>query len=452
MCKRARSFSKKKLQIVFFSSKFKISNLKFTKNVVLLSCQLCACMKLLLILLSSVMTFTVETKSSVKVEGTFPYGMDANYACTYQKGDVREGDTATLTLSRREGIQLEKIQVYLRSNKSSGAGVITMTADGQQLYRKEGTYQEWFGAYDNTNYQPIGWTGKKTLMEGTLEIQVVGTTNSLHIEKYEITYSQAEIQTYTVRLMKGDEEIQQLTGETVELPQLNDENNWHHIAWTETPVHQQSTCPENVMPGVYKPTQNVTLYAVYIYHPTIPEYMTEVQSGVYLYVHSAYSVALTGSPQNGIMESALIDMDDANQYYEIDFVGTDTAFIRNEEGYIGYSGKQVAAIQTPWQVYHSGDITVFYTMYNNEPYVLWPYLTDGHGDYIGAGLVAANPSSASHVHLQIPVTSEEPAYTCYPQYGLGIENVEIERTNECIIPFGVYNLIIKDGKKYLRLR
>ena len=142
-------------------------------------------MKLLLLLLS-VMTFTVQTKNSVLAEGSFPYDMEVDYACNYQKGTVRNGDTATLTLSNLGNIGLESVQIYLRSNTSSGAGKLTIMADNTSLMGKTGTYQSWFGAYDNTNYHPIGWTGNYRLENGRLQIRLVGTVNSLYIEKYEI--------------------------------------------------------------------------------------------------------------------------------------------------------------------------------------------------------------------------------------------------------------------------
>ena len=55
-------------------------------------------MNLLLILLG-VMSFTVQSKDAVKADGTWPYSMEATYACSYQKGDVRAGDEAVLTVT-----------------------------------------------------------------------------------------------------------------------------------------------------------------------------------------------------------------------------------------------------------------------------------------------------------------------------------------------------------------
>ena len=63
-------------------------------------------MNLLLVLLS-VMTFTVETKNSVTTNGQCPDDMEVAYNCSYQKGQVRAGDVATLTLGNLGGIAQE---------------------------------------------------------------------------------------------------------------------------------------------------------------------------------------------------------------------------------------------------------------------------------------------------------------------------------------------------------
>ena len=159
------------------------------------------------------MTFTVETKSTVKASGSWPYSMSATYQNTGTKGNVTDKDTATLTVSGLDGIVIEKVNVYLNSNKNSGAGILTMEADGKQFYSANGTYKGWFGVYDNTNYHAIGWSGERTVNE--LTIQVVGTTNSLHIEKYEITWRQQTSTAYDVTLMNGTGLVETLHGEKV---------------------------------------------------------------------------------------------------------------------------------------------------------------------------------------------------------------------------------------------
>ena len=415
-------------------------------------------MKLLLLILS-IMTFTVETKSRVNAEGTWPYDMEAVYACTYQKGDVRAGDTATLSLSGLEGITVEKVDVYMKSNKTAGAGVITMTADGQQIYRNEGTYKDWFGAYDNTNYQAIGWSGNQNV--NALEVQVVGTTNSLHIEKYEITYSQAEVQEYSVILMKGDEPIDTLIGKTVDLPQWENEGNWKHVGWTETPFQQQEIFPEGVAPGSsYTPTKDVRLWAVYAYEQSWEDMIAaELGTGYYIYANLADTMAMSG-PAKADMASVTINLYDQSQYYFVQFLTDTTAILKvseDDEQYIGPIGNTMVRMQQKpytWKVYHEGTKTAFYT---EENYVIMPgmmkidEITD-EVSFITKLWKTDDISGTTTALIEVP-QSGTPILTCYPEYGLGITNERVnELTNERVVPFGIYNLKIINGRKYLELR
>ena len=67
-------------------------------------------MKFLLVILA-VMTWTVENKNTVSGAGEMPGSVQAIYANTYQKGDVRQGDTATLVLTNIGGRTIEEIVV-----------------------------------------------------------------------------------------------------------------------------------------------------------------------------------------------------------------------------------------------------------------------------------------------------------------------------------------------------
>ena len=105
-----------------------------------------------LTILLSVLTLTVESKSSVVATGDIPPFAEASYTCSYQKGTVRQGDEAVLTLSNLGGLTINKVEVYIRSNQKAGAGMWTVTIDGQKVATKSGSFDQWFGAYDNTRY------------------------------------------------------------------------------------------------------------------------------------------------------------------------------------------------------------------------------------------------------------------------------------------------------------
>ena len=148
-------------------------------------------MRLLLVLLA-MMTWTVESKNSVSLsdDSLVPYDIEVSYANTGRKGDVTANDTATLVLGHLEGIPINSIEVYVKSNKASGAGTFTVTADGQTVATKSGSFQEWFGGYDNESYHALSLLNSPQNDVDELKISLVGIANSLHIEKYVITYSE----------------------------------------------------------------------------------------------------------------------------------------------------------------------------------------------------------------------------------------------------------------------
>lgn len=406
------------------------------------------------------MTFTVESKSKVSAAGEWPYGMDAYYANTYQKGDVRAGDTAVLVVNGLDGIAIEKIDIYLRSNKDKGAGIVSISADSEIIFQQEGTYKEWFGAYDNTNYQPLIWSGSRTMTAGSLQVQIIGTTNSLHIEKYEITWDQ-KADPHTVTLMNGNTQYDELSGTEVTLPSLPDTDEWQFIGWTDIPFYVRNEwLPSLLAPGSYKPANDITLWAVYSHKAQMDQLIaTDLRNGAYLYADRLSKKAMSGGVVNGVAESAEIDITDTNQQYEITFYPDSTATIRQMyvygEEYIGFYGTQLANTPSRWKVYHEGQKTAFYTMVNDAIYMLLPAsLHYVDNDYFPCAELQPVSKVESTTTVLLNAESAIRIYlTCYPEVGFGIDEVNAkECEGALVIPFGNYELHIHKGKKYLRLR
>ena len=420
-------------------------------------------MKLLLILLS-VMTWTVESKNTVSGQGSWPYDIEVSYNCSYQKGTVRAGDEAVLTLGNLGGITVEKIEVYVKSNQNGGAGVFTVQVNGSTATTKEGSLKDWTGVYDNAAFHPI--TLIDTSHDGVknLTVSLKGTENSLHIEKFAITYGPRPA--HKVKLMAGWRQYDELTEETgmsgVLLPALNDTANWKFVGWSEQEFWYITNPPVVHAAGSrFYPESDCTLWAVYRYDNT-PEmiYVSELKDGVYQYVNRTTNTALTGVPdeKEGTMSYASIGDNDADQYYHVTFTTTcDTAYITHEQTGtpIGYNGTQMASKASPWLVYHNNDETLFYTKANGKNYVLWLSVMNGLNSGYYAGLLKADPGPST-MALRVPNTgNSEPAYTCHPEMpeGTEITNERMnELTNERVVQIGIYTLIIKDGKKYLRLK
>lgn len=412
-------------------------------------------MKLLLILLS-MMSFTVQTKSTVSMEGTWPYSIEVEYANTYQKGTVREGDVAALNLNELGGMSIERVEVYVRSNSTAGAGRFEVRANGYTVNVIAGTFKDWVGAYDAQNYHVITLVSGSVPNVYSLSIQLIGTTNSLYIEKYVITYGSAPAKSVT--LMSGSTSAgslrEEVGGAGVLLPKVDNIGRWKFVGWTDTEFEERSEMPYLYYPyKMYYPEEDCTLWAVYLYDYT-PErvYVTELEDGEYLYANRLLDIALTGIPniETSKMDWDMIDVHNEYQYYTIEFASPDTAYITHSyTGMpIGVSGTKMATVPSPWLVYHEGDETIFYTVIGGKNYVLWLNIWDGTSESFYAGLLQANPSS-SPMGLLPACPRGAPRYSCHPERLMqGVESTQYSEVSSQKVLHNGQVLIIRDGKTY----
>ena len=420
-------------------------------------------MKLLLVLMA-VMSFTVESKTTVSADGLWPYDMSATYANTYNKGQVRANDVATLTLSGLNGITIDAVEVSVKSNRSSGAGTFTVSANGQQIVMKTGSLKDWFGAFNNVDFQALSLLSTPRNNVTELVITLTGTESSLYIDRYTITWSQSQAPPMSVTLMNGSSVYTTLTetahGYGVVLPVLPDLEDWQFIGWSsrefwETPDFVYALYPANER---FYPSADGTLWAVYrSQQEPVVQIATELTDGEYLYVNRTANIALTGVPEDGIMDFDEMSLLDKVQHYHISFAGPDTAYITHvlTGTPIGYSGTQMATTASPWLVNHEGEETLFYMLHEGKTYVLWLNIIYNDREVsFYAGLMKGNVSGGSPMVLvNVPNEDIDPIVTCHPGETQGIDEVTTERANgEYRMPFGPYDLIIKDGKKYLRIR
>ena len=418
-----------------------------------------------LMLILSVMTFTVKDKNTVTADGTWPYSMEASYRCTYQKGTVRANDTATLVVSGLDGLTIQTADVYIRSNKAAGAGELKAIVNGKVVSTKSGTLEEWVGAYDNETFHPIRIIASPCKEVNQVKIQLVGITNSLYIEKY--VFQCANASARTVTLMSGDEVYDTMTenggGGGVVLPAMEDKEHWAFVGWAGY-AFQQTTDPPDIIPaGAYYPHKDETLWAVYSYRVSLDECVaTDLQSCVYVYVNMADSMALSGMVESGKMYPARVDLYDENQYYyiELDETGTKATLLHLlTNTYIGYSGTQlVCNTASKWNVYHDGQQTALYVVQNGGDYILWPSYLGGEYEVFHTILTQAKDLTVcSTTLLDVSKVPEEPVYTCYPAYGLSVEQPNESGRKKAIqgsyrFPFGPYELIIENGVKRLGIR
>ena len=54
--------------------------------------------------------------------------------------------------------------------------------------------------------------------------------------------------------------------------------------------------------------------------------------------------------------------------------------------------------------------------------------------------------------LVFQASENEQVYTCHPESGMAFERIQEIQKNEYVLPFGCYDLIIRNGEKELRMR
>jgi hypothetical protein len=407
------------------------------------------------------MTFTVKDKNSVTADGQWPYSMEATYSCSYQKGTVRKDDVATLTVSGLGGLTVETVDVYVKSNKTSGAGTFTVSVNDQTVATKTGTFKDWTGAYDKDTYHAIRVLNKACSDVETISVKLTGLINSLYIEKYVISYATKPARTVT--LMYGEDVYATLQEETggdgVLIPMGPDVEGWWCIGWSKTGCEKPIDVSKLVQPNnKFYPSEDCTLWAIYQYTAEDEMvYENGLRSGDYLYVNTYLMIALTGVPSEGRMSYAPVDKNDPSQVYSFSFQGTDTAYITHTQTGtpIGYEGTKMAAKKSPWLVFHNGNETLFYTIIKGKKYVLWHHIEDIVKNEYYAGLIQVNTIEGGPVSLSPLGEVKEPIFSCYPELEMGLITVTgygLQVTGKWIFPFGAYDLIIENGKKRLVIR
>ena len=419
-------------------------------------------MKLLLVLLS-VMTFTIQSKNSVSMDGLWPYDITVDYLNTGTKGNVSAGNKATLTLGGLENIRLEAVTLYLSSNQNSGAGVITMTADGALLYTKSGSYADWFGAF-SAEYQPIGWSGTKDLNNGTLVIELTGTENSLHVEKFEVRYQQAPERPFEVTLVM-DGKLQTLveteTGRGVVLPSCPDIDGWFFAGWSMIAVAEQVlTEPYLFSAGetIY-PKKDMSLWAVWA-DAELPtwEKQTRPESGY-------YTLELHDLMLYGVVENGLVPMIETGMVYYSDMYAltfdtvAEVCTIQSVAGtgkYIGYNMQTKSLTDEPseWRYMLLPDSTwLFIAAQDGEDY--WILFRKEMEEYawLHNYTLGDNPNGAWALYA-LPDPHQDIHWWSYPtSHGFEQPGAEDPAAGkEWIIPLGLYELRIRNGMKELRMK
>ena len=139
-------------------------------------------------------TYTVSTKDSVSTSGTVPTGSSASYSQTYSTaGQCTSGKEAELVLSGYDGKVITGVTLNMHSNGSSGAGKLNIDAGSTSLASTSGSFSSW---YDSTGFSNswqdihVELTNSSYIINNDedVTINITGTTNSLYIKSFTITY------------------------------------------------------------------------------------------------------------------------------------------------------------------------------------------------------------------------------------------------------------------------
>ena len=154
-------------------------------------------------------TYTIETSSSVSTSGTPPADSEAIYSrtgTTGQVGQMTAGNSTLLTLNGWDGIELDSVVLQMRSNKSAGAGSLTMRIGDATVWTindADFSHKTWHGSFTNEWTTISRWIGEKVPKDQAINILIEASKNSLYVKSYTLYYTLPEPEAYTVTYVTG---------------------------------------------------------------------------------------------------------------------------------------------------------------------------------------------------------------------------------------------------------
>lgn len=436
-------------------------------------------------LIAVIAGFLVETNAKVSSSGVLPEGATASYCCTYQKGQLTAGHTATLTLSGWNDVEIQSIRLSMKSNKSAGAGSLEMCVDGRNVWaiaNADFASDTWHGSY-SSDYVPVVRTFSPPIQtsDGNISISISASKNSLYIESYEIAYERAAARPYKVTFSVGDDTpflslTESAVGSGIILPELQDEDGWWFVGWCTTPVQTTTQMPVLLPAGeLYYPHADTRLWAVYsdyLAPETFHYQRTDAQSGYYMMAYPILNRAMAGEVNTSThtipAEQISLSSDDGVWYYRhfegnndwvyyIDFSADSTASIVHVGSgtHIGYdSAKQVITTDNVrWRYRLLADSTLAFFVPEKEGYVSLLWVTfKADNTWVGQLIKGIDETKLVNQTLLYEVSLQPNFiyYTSYPN-STAISNVQAHTSSENIVQLGIYQLHIQDGKKQIKL-
>lgn len=270
---------------------------------------------------AEIITATVTSKTSATVSGDETGLVEATYSTTASTKDrLTAGSTATMKISGLPNATIDYVAVYMHSNKSSGAGSMTIHLNGVSIGAiSDKPFNEWPSQTAYTqNYVPIWFNGPwETDGDAVLTLNISASANSLYLSKIEIAVSEGEQKPFTTTFSwntsEGDLQKQiteSAVGSGIVLPQCDlssftlEGEEWEFAGWAKDRIiAKYKTQPDMLFAGQkFYPTHNSTLFAVY---KTVVEEQSIMQDT--LYQSGVYALVMKGSTEYFMAEGPVAD-------------------------------------------------------------------------------------------------------------------------------------------------
>lgn len=197
------------------------------------------------------------------------------------KGHLTADAVAELDVTGLPAGMVTSVLVYMRSNKSAGAGQVSLTLGGTQLFAFSGPFADWQGTGYSQNYLPFAAIGPwRVGQEDFLHLHIAATENSLYLGQVEIEYTPDPpvIQCAELRCMQDGSVLhsllcEEVAGDGVVLPDMvegarivtHNGQTYRFVGWTDQPVDNASVPPFTVLPQrrYYITSAQTVLFALY---------------------------------------------------------------------------------------------------------------------------------------------------------------------------------------------
>ncbi|MCQ2347087.1 MAG: hypothetical protein MJZ92_04075 [Paludibacteraceae bacterium] len=440
-------------------------------------------------ILLSIVTFTVSSRTSIDISGDMPKGAEVECvqsATTGTKTQLTQGNSMTFNFLNWQGQEIQRISLEMKSNKKSGAGWLTFSVNNSIAWEiKNASFASsvWHGNFSE-EWVEVSQSFSPALVCETDKMQLVveATSNSLYVASVSIEYKRSAPTPYTVDFVTNtgntiESITEQEEGSGIVLPPNSWENaDWHFVGWTKSPVEDTKLQPDYLPAGttIY-PQQNQTFYALYqsadaqegrwqLLQPQSGKYLIGCALSIVAYggVEDAQIATIEASirySQNtfGEKQWCLLSTPGESQAYGITFLTDSTATIQHieSEQFIWHNKQNhLSASYGEWNYRLTEDSTwLFYyrSISDGKMYALYPYVENLDDPFVFRLEHLGNFQSGGI--LLFPYNKKATQYTSYPLgHQEDVHQTLAQPQGEFIVPFGIYEIHIIDGKKSLRLR